>query len=45
MNLLKEHLRYAFDDPPVAPLSVKPLYFDNQVATGFDPVELQNYGL
>jgi hypothetical protein len=45
MKLLKEHLRYAFDDPPVAPLSVKHLYFDNQEATGFEPVELRNYGL
>ena len=45
MNLLKEHLRYAFDDPPVAPLSVKHLYFDNQEATGFVPVELRSYGL
>lgn len=45
MKLLKDHLRYAFDDPPVDPLSVKHLCFDNQEATTFVPVELRDYGL
>jgi hypothetical protein len=46
MGLLKYHLQYAFDDPPVANLSVKHLYFNNQKATCFVPVvEVRDYGL